>query len=58
MKQLHLSKKFILEHRQDLTYEENQIVLESHMILKHKWDEQIKGRTVAGGNKQCSYIPK
>jgi hypothetical protein len=28
------------------------------MFLKQKWDEKIKGRTVAGGNKQCDYISK
>jgi hypothetical protein len=33
-------------------------VLESHMFLKLKRDGKIKGRTVAGGNKQRDYISK
>jgi hypothetical protein len=33
-------------------------VLESHIFLKQKRDEKIKGRTVAGGNKQRGYIFK
>jgi hypothetical protein len=28
------------------------------MFLKHNWDGKIKGRTVAGGNKQWDYISK
>jgi hypothetical protein len=28
------------------------------MFLKQKWDGKIKGRTVAGGNKQQDYISK
>jgi hypothetical protein len=28
------------------------------MFLKQKRDGKIKGRTVAGGNKQCDYISK
>ena len=33
-------------------------VLESHMLLKEKRDEAIKGRAVARGNKQRDYISK
>ena len=33
-------------------------VIESHLFLKLKHDATIKGRIVAGGDKQCSYIPK
>jgi hypothetical protein len=33
-------------------------MLESHMFLKQKRDGNIKGRTVAGGNKQRDYISK
>jgi hypothetical protein len=33
-------------------------VLESHVLLKQKWDGKIKGRTVAGGNKQRDCISK
>jgi hypothetical protein len=32
--------------------------MESHMFLKLKRDGKIKGRTVAGGNKQRDYISK
>ena len=35
-----------------------QTVLESHMFLKEKIDEVVKGRSVAGGNKQHDYISK
>jgi hypothetical protein len=34
------------------------MVLESHMFLKEKRDGSLKGRTVAGGNKQQDYIFK
>jgi len=37
---------------------QKQMVLESHMFLKEKRDGKIKGRTVAGGNKQRGYIVK
>ena len=33
-------------------------MLESHLFLKQKRDESIKGRMVAGGNKQCDTIDK
>jgi hypothetical protein len=33
-------------------------VLESHIFLKQKRDGKIKGRTIAGGNKQRDYISK
>jgi hypothetical protein len=32
--------------------------MESHMFLKLKRDGKIKGRTIAGGNKQRDYISK
>jgi hypothetical protein len=34
------------------------MVLESHMFLKEKRDGSLKGRTVAGGNKQRDCISK
>ena len=43
MKQLHLSNTFIPMHRRGMTYEKLQIVLESHMFLKQKRDNKIKG---------------
>ena len=33
-------------------------ILESHLFLKQKRDGTVKGRTVAGGNKQRDYIGK
>ena len=58
MKQINLRNNCIPMHRQDLTYEERQMLLELHVFLKKKWDGNIKEQTVAGVNKQCMYIPK
>jgi hypothetical protein len=58
MKQLHLRKTFKPKHWRELSKAQRQIVLESHMFLKLKRDGKIKGRTVAGGNKQRDYISK
>ena len=33
-------------------------VIESHLFLKLKCDATVKGRMVAGGDKQCGYIHK
>ena len=52
MKQLHFRDTFIPVHWKDLTREQRLTVLESHMFLKLKRSGDIKGRTVAGGNKQ------
>ena len=58
MKQFHLSNTLIPMHRRDLTYEENNMVLESHMFLKQKIYGNIKGQKVSGDNKQYKYITK
>jgi hypothetical protein len=58
MKQLHLCKTFKPNHWRELSKTQRQTVLESHMFLKLKRDGNIKGRTVAGGNKQRDYISK
>jgi hypothetical protein len=58
MKQLHFRNTFKPKHWQDLRQVQQQTVLESHMFLKHKRDGKIKGRTVAGENKQRDYISK
>jgi hypothetical protein len=34
------------------------MILESHIFLKEKRTGEIKGRTMAGGNKQRDYISK
>jgi hypothetical protein len=58
MKQLHLRNRFKPKHWRELSQVQRQTVLESHMFLKQKRDGKIKGRTVAGGNKQWDYISK
>jgi hypothetical protein len=58
MKQLHLRNTFKPKHWRELSQVQRQTVLESHMFLKQKRDGKIKGRTVAGGNKQRDYISK
>ena len=58
MKQLHLRDTFKPKHASELTHLQRQMILESHMFLKEKRTKEIKGRTVAGGNKQRDYISK
>jgi hypothetical protein len=58
MRQLHFRNTFKPMHWSKLTDIQRQTVLESHMFLKEKRDGKIKGRTVAGGNKQRDYISK
>jgi hypothetical protein len=58
MKQLHFRDTFKPMHWRDLTHQQRQTILESHMFLKEKRTGKIKGRTVAGGNKQRDYISK
>ena len=40
----------------DLSPEQREKILESHIFIKQKRSGEIKGRTVAGGNKQRRYI--
>jgi hypothetical protein len=56
MKQLHLRKTFKPNNWRELSKAQRHTVLESHMFLKLKRDGKIKGRIVAGGNKQRDYI--
>jgi hypothetical protein len=58
MKQLHFRNTFKPKHWSELSKIQHQMVLESHMFLKEKRDGSLKGRTVAGGNKQRDYISK
>jgi hypothetical protein len=58
MKQLHFRETFKPYHWSELSHTQKQSVLESHMFLKEKRDGKIKGRTVAGGNKQRDFISK
>jgi hypothetical protein len=58
MKQLHLQNTFTPKQLRELSQFQRHTLLESHIFLKQKSDGKIKGRTVAGGNKQCDYISK
>jgi hypothetical protein len=52
MKQLHFRNTFKPKDWSNLSKTQHQTVLELHMFLKEKPDGSLKGRTVAGGNKQ------
>jgi hypothetical protein len=52
MNLLHLRNTFKTKHWREMSQVQRQMVLESHMFLKQKRDGNIKGRTIAGGNKQ------
>jgi hypothetical protein len=58
MKQLHFRETFKPCHWSESRHTQRQSVLESHMFNKEKRDGKIKGRTVAGGNKQRDFISK
>ncbi|MGL5934919.1 MAG: reverse transcriptase domain-containing protein, partial [Cetobacterium sp.] len=58
MKQLHMRNTFKPKHWSSLSKDEKEKLLESHLFLKQKRCGTIKGRTVAGGNKQRGYINK
>jgi hypothetical protein len=58
MKQLHFRNTFKPKHWRELSQVQRQTLLESHMFLNQKRDGKVKGRTVAGGNKQRDYISK
>jgi hypothetical protein len=55
--QLHFRDTFEPMNPKELTQEEYNGALESHLFLKQKRDDSIKGRMVAGGNKQRKLIP-
>ena len=58
MKQLHWRNTFKPIRWRDMTEEQKKTVLESHIFMKMKQSGEIKGRTVAGGNKQRGFIDK
>jgi len=58
MKQLHWRNSFRPVRINELTYEQKKTILESHIFMKKKKMGEIKGGTVAGGNKQRGYIDK
>mgnify|MGYP000055058244 CR=1 FL=1 len=55
---MHLRDTFEPVHSKDLDDAERKEVLESHLFLKEKRDTTVKGRMVAGGNKQRGKIDK
>ena len=58
MKQLHWQNSFRPIKWTKLSDKQKKTMLESHILMKQKHSREIKGRTVAGGNKQCDYIDK
>ena len=58
LSQLHLRDTFEPVDPRTLSKEQRDQTIESHLFLKEKRDKKIKGRMVAGGNKQRDYIPK
>jgi hypothetical protein len=58
VKQLHLRDTYRPKHLWELTVAQRKVIMESHLFLKLKSDGTIKGRQVAGGNKQRGYISK
>ena len=58
MKQFHMRDTFIPKHYKDLDVVQRKAILESHMFLKENKNGDIKGITVAGGNKQRDFISK
>ena len=58
LQQLHFRDTFEPVNHKTLTKTEYDAVLESHLFLKQKRDDSIKGRLVAGGNKQRGTINK
>ena len=58
LSQLHFRDTFEPINPKDLTSSERKEVLESHLFLKEKRDATVKGRMVAGGNKQRGKIEK
>ena len=58
LSQLHFCNTFEPANPSTLTKKEKERAIESHLFLKLKQDATMKGRMVAGGNKQCTYTPK
>jgi hypothetical protein len=58
LSQLHYRDTFEPLHTKSMSQADYDGALESHLFLKNKRDGTIKGRAVAGGNKQRGTIPK
>ena len=56
MKQLHWQNSFVPKLYTNLSPKQTEKILESHIIINQRKSGEIKGRTVAGGNKQRRYI--
>ena len=56
LSQLHMRETFRPIDPKTLSQNEYDKVLESHLLLKKKRDQSIKGIMVAGGNKQRGHI--
>ena len=58
LSQLYYQNMFEPVDPSTLSKKEMEHVIKSHLFLKLKHDTTIKGRMVAGGDKQHGYIPK
>ena len=58
MNQLHWRNSFRPIKWTELSSKQRETILESHIFIKKKRTGEVKGRTVAGGNKQRDYIDK
>ncbi len=58
MTQLHWRNSFRPVRYQELSKKQKQMILESHIFMKQKRTGEIKGRAVAGGDKQRGHIDK
>ena len=58
LSQIHLRDTFRPINPRSLSKSDCDKVLESHLFLKQKCDQKIKGRMVVGGNKQRDHIDK
>ena len=56
--QLHMRNVFQPLHISEIPKDKQFEILESHLFLEEKRDSTVKGRLVAGGNKQREYINK
>ena len=58
LSRLHLQDTFRPINTKSLSKSDYDKALESHLFLKQKRDQNIKGQMVAGGNKQRNHIDK
>ena len=58
MKQLHMRDTFRPVHFKDLSEEQRRMILESFLFVTRKRSGELKGRKVAGGNKQRDFVSK